>query len=230
MELTSVLTCPACGHAERLAMPTAACVFFHECAGCHVLLKPKSGDCCVFCTYGSVPCPPTQGDTVDCCAPPEGVSGRTSASVGRSRTEMTLSVSPRSLVNVASDGAGVLGAIVAALCCAGTPLLVSALAALGLSFLRKDAILWPVMLASLLAALWGFWRGFRLHRKPGPLAFGIAGSVVLACGVIVVHGPAAMPMIYGGAAALIISTVWSVRMRRAQRATLALTNRNRAMV
>ncbi|HSU92865.1 MAG TPA: GDCCVxC domain-containing (seleno)protein [Gemmatimonadaceae bacterium] len=72
MELASVLTCPACGHAERLEMPTAECVFFYECRSCHVLLKPKSGDCCVFCTYGSVPCPPIQSGTVDCCAPQRG--------------------------------------------------------------------------------------------------------------------------------------------------------------
>jgi hypothetical protein len=24
------------------------------------VLKPKQGDCCVFCSYGSVPCPPIQ--------------------------------------------------------------------------------------------------------------------------------------------------------------------------
>jgi hypothetical protein len=63
--LTSVLTCPACGHAETLAMPTDACLFFHECAGCHTLLRPKAGDCCVFCSYGSVPCPPIQGGARD---------------------------------------------------------------------------------------------------------------------------------------------------------------------
>lgn len=57
---TSVLTCPACGHAETLAMPTDACLFFHECAGCHALLRPEPGDCCVFCSYGTVPCPPVQ--------------------------------------------------------------------------------------------------------------------------------------------------------------------------
>ena len=69
MELYSVLTCPACGHSERLAMPTDACMFFHECSGCHVQLKPKSGDCCVFCSYGSVPCPPMQTGSADCCTP-----------------------------------------------------------------------------------------------------------------------------------------------------------------
>ncbi|HEY7997903.1 MAG TPA: GDCCVxC domain-containing (seleno)protein, partial [Pseudolabrys sp.] len=28
--------------------------------GCGERLKPKPGDCCVFCSYGSVPCPPMQ--------------------------------------------------------------------------------------------------------------------------------------------------------------------------
>ena len=60
-ELMSVLQCPLCHHAESLTMPTDACVFFHPCTGCGALLRPKAGDCCVFCTYGSVPCPPIQG-------------------------------------------------------------------------------------------------------------------------------------------------------------------------
>ena len=68
MELFSVLTCPECGHAETLAMPTDACVFFHTCASCEARLNPKRGDCCVFCSYGSVPCPPIQAGTDDCCA------------------------------------------------------------------------------------------------------------------------------------------------------------------
>jgi hypothetical protein len=56
----SEITCPECGHKEMLIMPTDACLWFHECSGCHTLLKPKQGDCCVFCSYGSVPCPPIQ--------------------------------------------------------------------------------------------------------------------------------------------------------------------------
>jgi mercuric ion transport protein len=47
------------------------------------------------------------------------------------------------------DGGGVLGAVFAALCCAGTPLIVSGLATVGLSALRLDAIPWPLMLVSL---------------------------------------------------------------------------------
>jgi len=56
----SELTCPACGYHEMLIMPTDACLWFHECTQCHTLLKPQPGDCCVFCSYGTVPCPPIQ--------------------------------------------------------------------------------------------------------------------------------------------------------------------------
>src|SRR5215472_16450896 len=65
--MTTTLTCPKCGHGSIETMPTDACVYFHECAGCGALLKPKPGDCCVFCSYGSVPCPPIQANS-SCCA------------------------------------------------------------------------------------------------------------------------------------------------------------------
>ncbi len=38
VQLESTLTCPACG----------------------VRITPNKGDCCVFCSYGSLPCPPVQ--------------------------------------------------------------------------------------------------------------------------------------------------------------------------
>ena len=56
----SIITCPVCGTAKAETMPTDACRFFYECTGCGALLRPKPGDCCVFCSYGSVPCPPIQ--------------------------------------------------------------------------------------------------------------------------------------------------------------------------
>jgi len=60
MIVQSVLTCPKCGHAKAETMPTDACQWFHECERCHALLRPKAGDCCVYCSYGTVPCPPVQ--------------------------------------------------------------------------------------------------------------------------------------------------------------------------
>jgi hypothetical protein len=58
--LESLITCPRCGFAALEVMPTDACLYFYECTGCRTLLRPKSGDCCVFCSYGSVKCPPIQ--------------------------------------------------------------------------------------------------------------------------------------------------------------------------
>ena len=114
-----------------------------------------------------------------------------------------------------ADSAGVFGAIVAALCCAGTPMILSGLAALGLSFLRKDAILLPMIGISLLVALWGFFSGRRMHGHSGPLAFAIAGAVALVAGVVFVHGMPARVLIGTGAFALVIATVWNVGLRQA---------------
>ncbi len=69
MILRSTITCPHCGTAATETMPTDACQFFYDCTGCGALLRPKSGDCCVFCSYGDVACPPIQKNgTADCCA------------------------------------------------------------------------------------------------------------------------------------------------------------------
>ena len=56
----STLTCPVCGHRKTETMPTNACQWFYECDACPTVLKPKPGDCCVFCSYGTAPCPPIQ--------------------------------------------------------------------------------------------------------------------------------------------------------------------------
>ncbi|RQH07172.1 GDCCVxC domain-containing (seleno)protein [Paraburkholderia dinghuensis] len=67
LTLESALSCPHCGYVSVVVMPTDACVYFYECPGCKTLLSPKSGDCCVFCSYGSVKCPPVQ-EARSCCA------------------------------------------------------------------------------------------------------------------------------------------------------------------
>ncbi|MDJ0947352.1 MAG: GDCCVxC domain-containing (seleno)protein [Alphaproteobacteria bacterium] len=60
VQIESTLSCPACGHRKTERMPTDACQYLYDCAGCGILLKPKEGDCCVFCSYGTAPCPPAQ--------------------------------------------------------------------------------------------------------------------------------------------------------------------------
>jgi hypothetical protein len=72
LEFTSTITCPHCGHKAIETMPGDACIAFYPCQQCGEMLKPKSGDCCVFCSYGTMPCPPIQleraGMAAACCS------------------------------------------------------------------------------------------------------------------------------------------------------------------
>jgi len=65
MQLKSIIKCPQCGFEKEEIMPKDACRYFYKCSNCKTVLKPKQGDCCVFCSYGSVICPPKQNEA--CC-------------------------------------------------------------------------------------------------------------------------------------------------------------------
>ena len=72
IELQSTVTCPACGYQATETMPTDACQYIYDCKRCDTRMKPKMGDCCVYCSYGSVACPPIQeersaGGQASCC-------------------------------------------------------------------------------------------------------------------------------------------------------------------
>ena len=58
--LESTLTCPQCGAQVTEKMPTDMCVVRWRCPACGAEARPAPGDCCVYCTYGSVACPPIQ--------------------------------------------------------------------------------------------------------------------------------------------------------------------------
>ncbi|MER2511880.1 MAG: GDCCVxC domain-containing (seleno)protein [Nitrosomonas ureae] len=66
--LESTITCPQCGHKEIEIMPIDSCQYFYKCKNCKALLKPNSGDCCVFCSFGSIKCPPIQQQNPHCCS------------------------------------------------------------------------------------------------------------------------------------------------------------------
>jgi DNA-directed RNA polymerase subunit RPC12/RpoP len=74
MQLTSTIRCPKCGGRTTETMATDACQFFYDCTHCGAVLRPLPGDCCVFCSYADVPCPPVQeareaGGNEGCCSP-----------------------------------------------------------------------------------------------------------------------------------------------------------------
>src|SRR5581483_375858 len=58
--LNATLTCPHCGHQSHEVMPTDRCIVVYECPACAGMLRPRPGDCCVFCSYADRPCPPIQ--------------------------------------------------------------------------------------------------------------------------------------------------------------------------
>ena len=52
----TTITCPICGHSEMETVPADQPLLFYKCQGCGVVLKPKAGACCVFCSYGDRRC------------------------------------------------------------------------------------------------------------------------------------------------------------------------------
>jgi len=55
--LVSTLRCPRCGATRDETMPIYTCRIRYDCQTCGAVLRPKPGDCCVFCSYGTQPCP-----------------------------------------------------------------------------------------------------------------------------------------------------------------------------
>ena len=96
MTLESTITCPRCGHQALETMPANACVALYDCKGCGATLKPLPGSCCVFCSYGSVPCPPIQQGVEPCCTPTP--DRRAKDWVGSTRTSVVAWWLPHALV------------------------------------------------------------------------------------------------------------------------------------
>lgn len=66
--LESVVTCPDCSEEHPETMPIDACQLIYECPGCGAMLRPRPGDCCIYCSYGSMICPPMQiASSERCC-------------------------------------------------------------------------------------------------------------------------------------------------------------------
>ncbi len=62
IKTTATLTCPKCQAKQIAEMPIDACQHFYKCQNCGEMLKPKTGACCVFCSYADSKCPPKQAE------------------------------------------------------------------------------------------------------------------------------------------------------------------------
>ena len=78
-----------------------------------------------------------------------------------------------------------LGALLAAACCLGLPLLLNALSAAGLGFLIHDAILIPLLVAFMALNLWLLWRATGGHADRRPFGLGVIGGLLAVVGLYI---------------------------------------------
>jgi mercuric ion transport protein len=91
--------------------------------------------------------------------------------------------------------------LVAVLCCAGVPLILSFVGAIGLGVLVKEHLLFPLMIGSLLLGAWGAIRSYRTHQKKGILIGYLLSALAIPLGMKLYH-----PAMYGGLIALLVLT------------------------
>lgn len=63
LKLKSTIKCPVCKYKKDVPMALYSRRVQYDCEECNARLKAK--ECCVFCTYGSIPCPDKQQDNFD---------------------------------------------------------------------------------------------------------------------------------------------------------------------
>jgi mercuric ion transport protein len=117
---------------------------------------------------------------------------------------------------------GLFGAVVAAACCLGVTVVLSAVAAVGLGFLINDAFLLPMFIGFVALNVWTLYRSARKHAalsEEAMLAFWIGGigALVSTLGLgFTVTGilPVAVSLVYIGLALFIAANVWDFMIGR----------------
>ncbi|MBN9086735.1 MAG: MerC domain-containing protein [Reyranella sp.] len=111
------------------------------------------------------------------------------------------------------DKVGIGGSLFAALCCLGFPALLSILSAVGLGFLINDAVLVPLLIAFLIAALIGLFLGMHHHHRPWALLLGGLSAMV----TFVAVGVNPSGLFAGiGIAGLVVASLLNVWLRSGQ--------------
>jgi len=123
---------------------------------------------------------------------------------------------------------GLIGTGFAASCCLGLPLALSALGATGLSFLAKDAYLFPFFTGFLMLTLWFLFRSSGRNSNHKPFWLGLLGSLIASVAMwLVMTGikPILLP-VYIGITLLIIATIWDLINNRKSTACATENNNN----
>jgi len=121
-----------------------------------------------------------------------------------------------------SQYGGLSGAALAAACCLGIPVVLSAVAAVGLGFLINDTFLLPLFAVFAGLNLWALYRAAKKHAastEEAMLAFwtGSIGAAVSIIGLgFTVTGilPVAVILVYSGLALVVVANVWDFMIGR----------------
>lgn len=104
---------------------------------------------------------------------------------------------------------GMVGTILTALCCIGTPALLAFLATLGAGFLINDLILLPLLVVFLGISLWGIRRSMAVHGQSRPLILAVVSSVVTFVAVWF-----SRPLVLLGLLGLVAASVWDMALHK----------------
>jgi hypothetical protein len=63
-ETIANLTCPHCKKTYEVEMPVNYCQIVFKCLKCNENITPKKSDCCIFCSYTDIKCPPMQMEAI----------------------------------------------------------------------------------------------------------------------------------------------------------------------
>lgn len=112
--------------------------------------------------------------------------------------------------NFLKQFSGIIGASVAAACCLGLPVILTALGAVGLGFIIHDAYLFPLFVGFAGFSLWLLYRSAKSHNAMAPYWFSLLGGVVGSSALwLMVTGLYPLPwLVYVSLALLISGSFW----------------------
>ncbi len=110
------------------------------------------------------------------------------------------------------DKLGIVGSLIATLCCLGFAPLVALLSAIGVGFLVNDAVLLPLLLVFLMVGGLGLWSAARHHGTFKAVWLHGISAVVLVLSIFAFYQPILVWLSMGG---LIGASVWSFFIQKA---------------
>lgn len=111
----------------------------------------------------------------------------------------------------------IFATVVTGACCLGAPILLSALAAMGLGFLINDAVLLPLFYGFLALNLWMLYRRNQVHGSLAPFWLATVGAVLAG---ITLWTPLSVA-IFAGILLILAASVWDFVLTRRQRCAKA---------